>query len=194
MSDSKKPLNTIDFTNKIISFIQANDYESLHQLENTLLETATLNFNRDVAEVCVLIYGLRKIISKKHISKTDFWINYRLTIIDNLKSAVKLYKEEDPSKYNNIIKSTMVIVKEVDKKHGRFVNFAIDDGRIKLASTAYAFGLSASQASDLFSITKKQFMSYIGVTKMPDEDKPFKSIKERVNMLDENSINRGRIK
>jgi len=132
----------------------------------------------------VLIYGLRKLLSKKHISQTEEWKNYKLQIIENLNEALKVYREEDSSKFNNYIKDTIHLIKNADKQLGRYVSIVIDDGRIKLASTAYAYGLSAAQASDLLSITKEQLMSYVGITKMPDEDKQFKSISERVHLLE----------
>ncbi len=173
-----------DIVKSTIVFLDKNNYESLHLIENNTLEQAVITFNKDISEVCVLIYGLRKLISKKHISQADSWITYKRAIIQNLESALKVYKEEDTSKFNNYIKNTIEIIKQADHELGRYVSIVIDDGRIKLASTAYAYGLSASQASDLLSISKKQLMSYVGITKMPDEDKHFKSISERVHLLD----------
>lgn len=173
-----------DIVKSTIVFLDKNNYESLHLIENNTLEQAVITFNKDISEVCVLIYGLRKLISKKHISQADSWITYKKSIIVNLESALKVYKEEDTSKFNNYIKNTIEIIKQADHELGRYVSIVIDDGRIKLASTAYAYGLSASQASDLLSISKEQLMSYVGITKMPDEDKQFKSISERVHLLD----------
>jgi hypothetical protein len=131
-----------------------------------------------------MLYGLRKLISKKHISQTNSWANYKISIVENLNSALNVYREEDPSKFNNYIKNIIELIKKADHELGRYVSVVIDDGRVKLASTAYAYGLSASQSSDLLSITKEQLMSYVGITKMPDEDKQFKSINERVHLLE----------
>lgn len=169
---------------EVIKNIEKRDYETLHSLENTTLEFAVTDFNKDFSQICVMIYGLRKLIAKKHISNTEEWKIYEKHILENLNISLENYREEDPSKFNNIIKNIIYVLKKADKELGRYVSLVIDDGRIKLASTAYAYGLSASQASDLLSITKEQLMSYVGITKMPDEDKKFKSINERVHILE----------
>lgn len=169
---------------EVIKNIEKRDYETLHSLENTTLEVAVTDFNKDFSQICVMIYGLRKLIAKKHISSTEEWKIYEKHILENLNISLENYREEDPSKFNNIIKNIIYVLKKADKELGRYVSLVIDDGRIKLASTAYAYGLSASQASDLLSITKEQLMSYVGITKMPDEDKKFKSINERVHILE----------
>lgn len=177
-------LKLTDIIKFIIVYLEKNDFESLHLIENKTLEQAITEFNKDFSEVCVMIYGLRKLISKKHISQTQEWITYKQSIIENLNRSLDVYKEEDSSKFNNYIKNIIETIRQADQKLGRYVSVVIDDGRIKLASTAYAYGLSASQASDLLSITKEQLMSYVGITKMPDEDKQFKSIGERVHLLE----------
>lgn len=169
---------------KIIEFVNKKDYESLHALENKTLEQAVIEFNKDYSEICVMIYGLRKLIAKKHISQRSEWHVYEKNILENLEDSLKNYREEDPSRFINIIKNIIYVITKADQELGRYVSVVIDDGRIKLASTAYAYGLSASQASDLLSITKEQLMTYVGITKMPDEDKRFKSINERVHILE----------
>jgi hypothetical protein len=170
---------------KVISvYLDKGDYESLHLVEHKTLEQAITEFSKDFSEVCVMIYGLRKLIAKKHISQTEEWKDYKQKILENLNSSLEVYRVEDLSKFNNYIKNIIQLIREADEKLGRYVSVVIDDGRIKLASTAYAYGLSASQASDLLSITKEQLMSYVGITKMPDEDKTFKSISERVHLLE----------
>ncbi|NCP71989.1 hypothetical protein GW835_01175 [archaeon] len=184
MEENIENLKITDIIKSAIVFLERNDYESLHLIENNTLEQAIVNFNKDYSEICVMLYGLRKLISKKHISQTNSWANYKISIVENLNSALNVYREEDPSKFNNYIKNIIELIKKADHELGRYVSVVIDDGRVKLASTAYAYGLSASQSSDLLSITKEQLMSYVGITKMPDEDKQFKSINERVHLLE----------
>jgi hypothetical protein len=177
-------LNIQDIIKIIIIYFEKKNYEYLHLIENKVLEQAITEFSKDFSEICVLIYGLRKLISKKHIVHSDSWIEYEREIISNLTLSLENYRPEDPSRFNNYIKKVISIIKKADQELGRYVSVVIDDGRVKLASTAYAYGLSASQAANLLSITKEQLMSYVGITKMPDEDKPFKSIFERYHILD----------
>ena len=184
MEEKIENLNLTDIIKSTIIFLEKNDYESLHLMESNTLEQSIINFNKDYSEICVMIYGLRKIISKKHISQTDSWHEYKKLILENLNESLKVYREEDHSKFNNYVKNIIELLRRADQELGRYVSIVIDDGRIKLASTAYAYGLSASQASDLLSISKEQLMSYVGITKMPDEDKSFRSISERAHILE----------
>jgi hypothetical protein len=184
MEDNLEYFKLTDIIKVISVYLDKGDYESLHLIEHKTLEQAITEFSKDFSEVCVMIYGLRKLIAKKHISQTEEWKDYKQKILENLNSSLEVYRVEDLSKFNNYIKNIIQLIREADEKLGRYVSVVIDDGRIKLASTAYAYGLSASQASDLLSITKEQLMSYVGITKMPDEDKTFKSISERVHLLE----------
>jgi len=184
-SDNKIIIKKLpEIIQEIIILLEKRDFNKLHNIEEQTLETAITNFDKDYSEVCVIIYGLRKLISKEHIYSQKEWKDAQIEITENLNRAIKEFNEEEHSNFNNIIKNIIFIIEKTDKLLGHYVTHIIDDARVRLASIAYAYGLSASQASDLVSANREQLMSFIGVTKMPDEDKKFKSIKERIHLLE----------
>jgi len=173
-----------EIISKLISLIIKKDIEGIHILENQTLEVAITKNNKDYSSLCIIMYGLRKMMSKGHINTNDVWKKSENNILNELKNGLF---DLNSNKTDNFRKTLMDIENEIrntDKELGHYINQIIDDARIKLASSAYAYGLSASQASDLFSISKDQLMNFVGVTKMPDEDIKFKSIKERVGLLE----------
>jgi hypothetical protein len=95
-----------------------------------------------------------------------------------------MLKAKNIEEFRKTVIDIVNLIREKDKELGHYINQVVDDAKIKLASSAYAYGLSASQASELFSIPKDQLMTFIGITKMPDEDPMYKSIKERIHLLD----------
>jgi len=173
-----------EIVSEIKKLLDSRDYEGLHKLEHKIIELSIINYNKDYSELCVVIFTLRKLISKAHIYDQDDWKKSQLEIDGNLDRAIKEFKDEDHSSFNNIIKNILFIIEKADNKLGRYVTHIVDEARIKLASDIYAYGLSASQAAELVSANRAQLMQYIGVTKMPDEDKEFKSIGERVHLLE----------
>jgi hypothetical protein len=184
MIENKKDITLIDACSKIIDFLEKGDYESIHTLEHNISEIAIRDYNKDYSELCIVTYGLRKILSKEHIRNKEEWKDAQIEVEGNLKRAIKEFKMEDHSNFNNIIKNIQIVIAKTDKNLGNYVTHLIEDARVKLASNAYAYGLSANQSANLFSANLDELMMYIGITKMPDEDTKFKSIKERVNLLE----------
>lgn len=173
-----------EIVSEIKKLLDSRNYEGLHKLEHKIIELSIINYNKDYSELCVVMFTLRKLISKAHIYDQDDWKKAQLEIDGNLDRAIKEFKDEDHSSFNNIIKNILFIIERADNKLGRYVTHIVDEARIKLASDIYAYGLSASQSAELVSANRSQLMQYIGVTKMPDEDKEFKSIGERVHLLE----------
>ena len=173
-----------DIISKLITLIIKKDQEGIHTLENQTLEIAVTKDDRDYSSLCIIMYGIRKMQSKAHINTNDAWKKTENNILNELKDCTFVLKSDKIEEFRKTIKDVEEEIRQTDKALGHYINQIIDDARIKLASSAYAYGLSASQASDLFSISKDQLMNFVGVTKMPDEDVRFKSIKERVSLLE----------
>ena len=185
-NNSKIEISYNELVKQIIDAFTKKDLEKLHILENQAIENAVMGDDRLFAEIGISIYGIRKLDSKMHISSKDFWIKNSKEILKILNSFIAIDNIEQ-NKIN--ISKVIQILKDTDNQLGRYVTHVIYDARVKLASSAYAFGLSASQAASLFNCDKEQLMNYLGATKMSDEDKQFKSIKERVHLLEVMSKN-----
>lgn len=185
-------ISKIDFTNieKIITAIleqfRANDLDRLHRIDEKALEESIISYRKDIAELTIIAYSFRKLLSKKHIFNSPNWKGFREKTISNLEEAIKLSKEENKDNYNLKIKEIQNSIEKTDQLLGHFIHDIVFNARTKLASSAYAYGLSLSQASNLLSANKDLVMELVGQTKIPDEDIKTKTMTERVNFLKTN--------
>ena len=100
--------------------------------------------------------------------------------------AIELSKKENKDEYNKKIKEIENSIEKTDQLLGHFIHDIVFNARTKLASSAYAYVLSLSQASNLLSANKDQVMELIGQTKISDEDIKSKTMFERIDFLKKN--------
>lgn len=159
--------------------------QKLHAIDEKLLDEAIVTNNKELVELALIAYTYRKLISKKHIFYSPNWKKFKDKTIADLKLAIELSKKPDHIEYAKKIKEIQVDIENTDKLLGHFIHDIVFNARAKLASSAYASGLSMSQATNLLSADKDLVMELIGQTKIPDEDAVTigKTLKEKVNIL-----------
>lgn len=185
-------ISSLDFKNldkiltTILDLFRNNDLEKLHRIDEKLLEEGIISFRKDIIELSLIAYSFRKLLSKKHIFNSPNWKLFREKMILDLQKAIEFSKKEDKTEYDAKIKEIENAIEKTDQLLGHFIHDVVFNARNKLASSAYAYGLSISQATNLLSADKDHVMELIGQTKMSDEDLRNRTIKERVNFLKEN--------
>lgn len=191
--DVTKYISTVNFKDwsqvmlAINEQFQNVDLQKLHAIDDKLLAEAIISNNKLIAEMALVAYSYRKLISKKHIFYHPNWKKFREKTIIDLKLASELSKKPDLTDFSNKIKEILADIENTDKLLGHFIHDIVFNARSKLASSAYAYGLSLSQATNLLSADKDTVMALIGQTKMSDEDSIItgKTLKEKVNILKE---------
>jgi len=161
----------------------ANDLEMLHRIDEKALEEAIILYRKDLAELSLIAYCLRKLLSKKHIFLSPNWKGFKEKLVSDMTLAIELSKKENKDGYYKKILEIEKNIEDTDKLLGHFIHDIVFNARAKIASTAYAYGLSFSQASNLLSADRDLLMQLIGETKLPDEDIKTKTISERVDFL-----------
>lgn len=172
------------------------DLQKLHAIDEKLLDEAIISNNKLIAEMAVIAYSYRKLISKKHIFYSPNWKKFKEKTIIDLKLASELSKKPDLTEFTKKIKEIQTDIENTDKLLGHFIHDIVFNARAKIASSAYAYGLSLSQATNLLSADKDSVMAVIGQTKIPDEDSVIKgkTLKEKVNLLKEMTMHKNVIK
>ncbi|MFH0906419.1 MAG: hypothetical protein V1824_03720 [archaeon] len=196
-STNKQSTNPNDLLSKEINYdniseiikyfyllLEANDIFRIDLLHKKCVETAVIKNNKDFAEISIIFYAIQKILSKRHVYDTEIWKNTKEKLITIGKSGIKDLEENNFENFRNKIITCQKLIQDADKSLGHFVTDIISKARVKLSSSAYAYGISVSSAADLYSVNSALLMEYIGLTKMSDEDRKFKSIKERVLILE----------
>jgi hypothetical protein len=192
-------LNFKDLSQIILAIneqFQKIDLQKLHAIDEKLLDEAIVSNNKQIAELALIAYAYRKLISKKHIFYNTNWKKFKDKSIADLKLASELSKKPDLTEFTKKIKDIQTDIENTDKLLGHFVHDIIFNARAKLASSAYASGLSLSRATNLLSADKDSVMELLGQTKIPDEDSRIigKTLKEKVNILKGMTIQKNVIK
>lgn len=158
------------------------DQRKLRKLNDKILKTAVLEFSRKLYDLAVFSYVLSKIISKpRYVSKEmeKFMQPIELDLKQLAKSADD-YSEEEWKIQSNIIEKD---IEHLEGEDPRFIISLMQKGKLKVAATLYAQGISLGLASEMTGMNKQDIMDYAGKTMMFDRLKEEKGILERVRVL-----------
>ena len=162
--------------NLILNAFVKRNQKKLRKINDELLKEAVVSFTRTTFELAVLSYVLSKIISKPRFLARES--EDKMHIIEaSIESLMKSENEELAlSQFKNILES----IKSLEKDDPRFIIDLVSKGRLKVAATAYAQGVSLGTASEMTGMDKQEIMDYAGKTMMFDRVKDEKSIEERL--------------
>lgn len=161
----------------------------LRGLSNRLIKEASIETDYAKAELGVIAYALHKIESKNHFTQNQNWGKVKSKILTNLESAIYFANNHEQKQFLSKLKNIIQSIRNVDSKIGNFAQNMYDKAKVKQASLAFSYGLSISQAAELIGADKKEVQSYIGFTKMIDEEQEVKTISSRVNELKKLVVN-----
>ncbi|MFH1586761.1 MAG: hypothetical protein ABID38_02815 [Candidatus Diapherotrites archaeon] len=155
----------------------------LKRLSNELIQGAVVDYDETMAELAIVAYSLNKLNSKEHIVNSKKWADAKKTIIESMDEMANAVEADDEGKFSEILKDLSQNVTEIDGELGNYVQNVYDKARVKMASNAYAMGLSLGQAAELTKADKKNLQSYIGNTLIHDRIAEKTSIGTRVEKL-----------
>lgn len=158
------------------------DQRKLRKLNDKILKTAVLEFSRKLYDLSVFSYVLSKIISKpRYVSKE--MEKFMEPIEQDLKQMAKSaddYSEEEWKIQVNILEKD---IEHLEGEDPRFIISLMQKGKLKVAATLYAQGISLGLASEMTGMNKQDILDYAGKTMMFDRLKEEKGILERVRYL-----------
>jgi predicted XRE-type DNA-binding protein len=170
-------------TSLIRNAFNKKDSSRLGKLTYELIKEAVFSSDKIAAKLSLISYALKKLLSKRHITESEKWIQVKEEILKNLDYAVEAIRFGNIKNFDNSLKKIMNQTLLLDEKIGNYVINLMEKAKLKQASTAYALGLSLSQAADLTDADKLELQSYIGVTKIHDEQAGEMKLIERINKL-----------
>ena len=168
---------------KITSDFSKNQPSGLRETANKAISQAALENDSLKASLAVVAYALGKILEKEHFQKETSWPRIQSSIRSELINAVMLAKKQDFNKLKIALLSITNRISKIDYRFGNYWQNLIEKSRVKQASSAYALGVSLSQATQLTGCDKEELFNYIGFTKMHEETPVIKTIRERVESL-----------
>ncbi|HLC68686.1 MAG TPA: hypothetical protein VJH24_02505 [Candidatus Bilamarchaeaceae archaeon] len=164
---------------RILKAFKNRRQKDLRKENDRLVKQAVLAFSVVDYEAALLSYVLAKIVSKPRFFRAE-----HITAIKEIEhQLVKLVRlpesagEEDLKHYFVNIKKA---IEQLEKKDPRFLTGLLNKGRLKIAATMYAQGISLGRASEMTDVNKQDILDYSGKTMMFDRLKEEKTIHERL--------------
>lgn len=163
-------------TTSILNAFEKRNQKKLRKINDDMLKETMVGFTKIFYELAVLSYVLSKIASKPRFLRKEN--EGRMNAINSaLVTVLKSENEDDAlGKYKGVVEA----IKELEKDDPRFLIDLVSKGRLKVAATAYAQGVSLGTASEITGMEKQEIMDYAGKTMMFDRVKEEKTIEERL--------------
>ncbi|MBU0662056.1 MAG: hypothetical protein ABH854_04895 [Candidatus Diapherotrites archaeon] len=155
----------------------------LKKISNDSINEAVLANDALLAEIAVLAYALNKLISKRHVVMHPKWQVAKKSILTNLDKAASALGTGRAGQFAQLLDAAGKDVGSVDMKMGNYVQNLLEKAKVKIASSAYAGGMSLGQSAALTGADRKKLQSYIGFTKIHDEVVIGAGIRERLAKL-----------
>ncbi|MCD6434350.1 MAG: hypothetical protein J7L14_01940 [Candidatus Diapherotrites archaeon] len=173
----------VDYVVELRRYFAGNDAKPLRELSNRLIKEAVLQDNKTIAKIAVLAYCLHKILSKEHFLKASYWPRARADFLFAIDELIHILRTDGKREVQQTINKLIRMLDNVDKNFGRYVQNLWDKGKAKLASSAYALGMSLQKATELTGADLRSVQLYIGSTLIHEEEPTTESLREKLEKL-----------
>ncbi len=167
---------------ELFTAFKRRDQKKLRKLNDHLLRETVTNFSPSLFELAVVSYVLSKIVSKPRFLKPEnedriMEIEFRLEkVVDSLNGT---FTETEVLKRFQAIAEA---IRQLEQDDQRFLVDLMSKGKLKVAATMYAQGISLGVASEMTGTEKHEILDYAGKTMMFDRVKDEKTIQERLKI------------
>ncbi len=158
-------------------YINRKDSKKLKHLSDHTIDNASIYQDPDSLTVAVLIYAISKLLER-----WGFDSEYSEQVRNMLGSAQESLEHDKLEEYKEKMKRISDFTATLDKKYRLYVERVLDKAQIKKGSRLYEHGISAARAADLLGIGRWELMSYIGKTRIHDEDGKVSHVERRLNL------------
>jgi hypothetical protein len=173
---------TYDLSEVVKLFRQRKTFD-LRGISNRLIREASIESDYAKAELGIIAYALHKIETKEHFVLNPKWHKLKSLIANELESASFAAQKGNEKQFLSKIKKVIFDINSIDSSLGNYAQNLYEKAKVKKASQAYSYGLSISQSAQLTGADIKELQSYIGFTKMHDEEAEPETMTERVSQL-----------
>lgn len=169
----------LDLGPKILLAFRNRSQRRLRKLNDAILKAAALDCNKINFNLAILSYVLSKIVSKPRFLRRDYSSSLESIekILETLINAARKGNEEEVLEIFSTMEKSFITL---DKKDPRFLISLVSKGKLKMAATFYAQGMSLGVASEMTGLEKQEILDYAGQTMMFDRVKEEVPISERM--------------
>lgn len=151
---------------------------ALRKLNDKILKATALEHTRVGFSLAVYSYVLGKIVSKPRFLRREDRLEAIERALSTLSSMAGRSDEEIMPVFGQLEKA----IASLEEDDPRFIIGLVSKGKLKMAATFYAQGMSLGLASEMTGLDKQEILDYAGQTMMFDRVKEEKSIAERMKI------------
>lgn len=174
-----QPLSAL--ASRILSAFRKRNQRRLRKLNDEVIKETALQFDKIHFNLSVYSYVLSKIVSKPRYLRVESEQCLH-KIEDELESLVRKTDTGTEKELEGLFSGLEHAIACLEEKDPRFVLDLISKGRLKMAATFYAQGLSLGVAAELTGLEKQEILDYAGETMMFDRLKEEKSLHDRMKV------------
>lgn len=174
-----KPLKSLA-SSVLVAFRNRNQ-RHLRKLNDDILIEAAMNFTPAYFNMAIYSYVLSKIVSKPRFLGRDYdaALHDIEHALQNIADAIDSVSEPELLTMFPVLEKA---VASLEQRDPRFVVDLLAKGKLKMAATLYAQGMSLGVASQMTGMDKQEILDYAGETMMFDRLKDEKPIMERMKI------------
>jgi len=165
--------------------LRQKDVPRLKELSKDFIRSSALSNDRSFSKLSMIAYSLNKLVLRKRILENPRWPKAEKMMLKELSKAAHAAERNDARRLEERLDMVTEHLNSVDEELGRYVQSLEEKARVKMASNAYAFGLSLASAASLTGADIKEVQNYVGWTKMHDEEGVTLGIAPRLKKLRE---------
>lgn len=166
---------------KILSAFRKRNQRALRKLNDAVLRETAIECDKVCFNLAVFSYVLSKIVSKPRFLRPEYK-NGLESITSVFARLVERLDSAEESELLDIFGQLGTTIDRLEEKDPRFVVDLVTKGKLKMAATFYAQGMSLGVAAEMTGLEKQEILDYAGETMMFDRLKSEKSIIERMKI------------
>ncbi len=167
---------------EIISAFGRRDPKRLRRLQDLVLEDASIINSKKLFHLAIMTYVLSKVLSKPRFAQ-PVYRERMLGIASYLGELDSILKTSTEEQFDKKAQDFSILIGKLESDDPRFVISLIAKGKLKVAATLYAQGISLGVASEITGVEKQEVLSYAGHTMMFDRLKEEKKVGDRLRSL-----------
>jgi len=165
--------------------LQNRDVRAMRKINDRCIKETAMRFSRPAYNFALISYVLGKMLSKpRYISQKKVSESFS-AICHLFLSCEKAAHFMDGSQLLSQQERILFAIERIDEQDQRFAKSIITKGRLKMASTLYAQGISLGSAVQMSGTDKRELLSYAGQTMMFDRIIEKKSMQQRMREIRE---------
>lgn len=169
----------------ICNALQERDVHAMRKVNDRCIDETAVKFSTHTYLFALISYVLSKVMSKPRYYTQKKAKGSLSSVLSLLRSCETQSKDADYSSLLSSQNKILSAIERMDDEDKRFVKSILAKGRLKIASTLYAKGVSLGSAAEMTGTDKRELLLYAGQTMMFDRLREKKSINDRMKDLRE---------